>query len=163
MGFQSTVGLNQAFGVAGEIVSQGPIRSQPFTLVSTPNANVIGNAFSVVSEGVAKVGGTGDFAGILINPKSYATAGASTGTLDPTLTLPDQSIGELLSMGEVLIPVSNSAKVGNRVAYNNTNGALLAIMDSASSAGAGYTFVPNAKISRYDLPSAGLGVVTLTN
>ena len=62
--FQNSISKQQGFGVVGEFTTISPRKVYPYSLVSTPNANTIGNAFSVVSEGTATVGGTGVFAGI---------------------------------------------------------------------------------------------------
>ena len=130
MGFQSTVGLNQAFGIQGELYANSPSRAQSMTLVSTPNANTIGNAFTVSSEGIATVGGTGVFAGILANPKVYAGA-----TLTATMVLADQTQGELVTMGELTVYLNSAAAIGNKVVYNTTSGALSAVPELASFTG----------------------------
>lgn len=238
MSVQSSVSKNQGFGVVGEVFTNGPLRSEAFNLASTPQVNTIGNAFTVVSEGVATVGGTGQFAGILVNPKHYATSGTTAGgTLTPTLVLPDNTNAELLRMGEIIVSLGSAADIGDKVVYNTTTGALSAVpattvftgtIDDGAAPGAGtvltvtavtqgtiavgqiisgtgitagtritalgtgtggtgtYTvsisqevasttisadnvagsgkaFVPNAKVSRYELSGAGLGVITLTN
>jgi hypothetical protein len=237
MSFQTTISSSQAFGVKGELILSSPIRATPYNLVSTPNLNTVGNAFTVSSEGVATVGGTGVFAGILVNPKHYATSGTVSGTLEPTMVLPDNSIGELLTMGDIVAYINSAAAIGDNVVYDTTTGALSAVaptavftgtiddgaapgagtvltvtavtkgaisvgqlisgtgitqgtyisalgtgtggtgtytvsvsqevasvtISAANGAGSGKAFVPNAKITRYTLASAGLGVVTLTN
>ena len=126
MGFQSSVSDAQGFGVVGEIFSNSPFRSKPYTLVSTPQANVFGKAFTVTSEGIAQAGGTGFFAGILINPKNHALSG-----LTASLVLPDKTEGELLTMGEVVVSLGASASIGNKVTYNTTTGALSSAVETA--------------------------------
>lgn len=136
MSFQSTVSLNQAFGVQGELILSGAHRAAPYNLVSTPNLNTVGNAFTVSSEGVATVGGTGVFAGILVNPKHYATSGTTAGTLQPTLVLPDNSIGELLTFGEIVAYINSAANIGDNVVYDTTTGALSAVAPATVVTGA---------------------------
>lgn len=126
MGFQSTVSLKQGFGVVGELMLDGPVRAAPYTLVSADASyNVVGRAFTVTSEGVAAAGGTGDFAGILVNPKHYASYGTTAGgTLAPTLTLANNALGECLTMGEIIVALPGAAAIGDKVTYNTTTGVL---------------------------------------
>ena len=111
MNFQSTVRDDIATGVVGEIAFDGPTRARPYILDSggaTPNT--VGNAFTVVTGTDDKAGagaiGAGAFAGILINPKSYALVGTPTNTLAPSLDLPDETPAELLTMGTVFVDVT---------------------------------------------------------
>lgn len=125
MAFQSTVNTSVAAGVVGDPAFEGPVRSQPYVLNSADAAyNVIGRAFTVDSEGVAKAGGTGVFAGILANPKVYPLRGDTSGTLNPVLTLPNAAKGELVTMGELFVALPAAANIGDRVAYDTTTGAL---------------------------------------
>lgn len=127
MGFQTTVRKVLAAGIPGELYSQGPVRAAPFTLVSTPNENKIGNAFTVSAEGVATVGGSGAFAGILGFPKSYAMRGTAGDSLAATLVLPDNAEGELVTMGEMYATINSAAAIGDKVVYDTTTGALSAV------------------------------------
>lgn len=151
MGFQAAVGVNQGFGIAGEIFSSSPTRAKPYTLTSANNT--FGLAYTVASEGNATLGGTGAFAGILINPKARVVNG-----LAASLTAPQYTIGELCTMGEVIVNLTTSANIGDLVKYNNTTGALL-----AGVAAGGETQIANAKVVRYALAGAGLAVIELTN
>jgi hypothetical protein len=141
--FQTTVNINNALGVVGELAFDGPRRATPYNLVSTPVANVIGNAFTIVSgdnpdttlgstnAGTATAGGTGAFAGILVSPKEYASLGGATGPLSPTITLNDNTIGQLLSMGEVFVYLPGPAKTGDLVTYDPLTGNLNSITPTA--------------------------------
>lgn len=150
-GFQSTINYNQALGVTGEIARSGPQRALPYNLVSTPNANVIGNAFSVTNggdpspsanapnAGQAAVGlSSGSiFAGILISPKEYASFGGSGGPLTPTLTLADNTIGYLMTMGFIAVSLTTANNnVGNAVYADPTTGALGSYAPAAAFTGA---------------------------
>lgn len=160
MGFQSTVSLNQGFGVVGELVFDGPVRAEPFILNSADAAyNVVGRAFTVTSQGVAAAGGTGAFAGIMVNPKHYASYGTTAGgTLAPTLTLANNATAEMLRMGEIIVSLPGAAAIGDAVKYNTTTGVL-----GTGAPGAGEAAVPNAKVSRFTVSGAGLAVIVLTN
>lgn len=157
MPFQGTVNTTQGFGVIGEIFTDSPTRAKSYILNSA--ANPIGNAYTISSEGVVVLGGTGVFAGILVDPKTYALKGTTSGTLTPTLTLPQYTQGELLTMGEIIVYLNSaSAAIGDGVYYDNTTGALY-----AGTASTGQTQVPNCKVSRYTLSAAGLATIELTN
>lgn len=157
MPFQSTVNLTQGFGVVGELFTESPKRLKSYILNSA--SNPIGYAYTVASEGVAVLGGTGVFAGILANPKTYALKGTTSGTLTPTLNLQQYEQGELCTMGEIIVYLNSAtAAIGAGVYYDNTTGALY-----AGTASAGQTQIPNCKVSRYALTAAGLAVIELTN
>lgn len=139
MPFQSTVNIFPAFGVVGELAFDGPLRAAPYNLQSSGIPNKIGYAFTRTSDAnpdpatdssnaaVARVGGSGLFAGILVNPKSYASFGGSTGPLSPTLVLADYTIGELLIMGEIFVYLPGPAAQGDFVTYDPSTGALNSI------------------------------------
>lgn len=138
--FQSTVNIDTALGIPGELSSDGPIRSKPYNLYSAGVPNLVGNAFTITDNanpdasgasanaGTAKVGGTGIFAGILGMPKNYASYGTTTGgPLAPTLALADYSIGELISMGEMFVYLPGPANAGDLVTYDPLTGNLNSI------------------------------------
>jgi len=165
MSVQTSVSQSQGFGVAGELFTNGPTRAKPYNLVSTPNLNTIGNAFTVSSEGVATVGGTGAFAGILVNPKHYASYGTTAGgTLAPTLVLPDNAIGELLTMGEIIVSLASAANIDDAVVYDTTTGALSAVAAEAVFTGAIALDTPQAVVTgTIDNGAAAIGdVLTVT-
>lgn len=138
--FQQSVNIYEAFGVPGEIFFDGPIRSKKYTLYSNGTPNIVGYAFTNSTAAnpnpvagspngaIATVGGTGIFAGILANPKSYAANGTTAGgPLAATLTLPDYYEGELLDMGEICVSLPTPANPGDLVCYNSATGALSSI------------------------------------
>lgn len=137
MSLQSAVNIYNALGIPGDVAFSGPIRSQPANIDSNGSEpNVIGYAYTITAQSnpdpvgdapnaiTAQVGGTGTFAGILINSKEYASFGTTAGPLEPTLNLPDNSLGELMFMGEVYVEIPGAAVIGDLVYYDNTTGAL---------------------------------------
>lgn len=138
-GFQSSVNYYNAPGVVGDFAFSGPTRAVPYNLYSSGTANKIGNAFTISSggnpdsstsspnAGTATVGGTGVFAGILVNSKEYSNIGTSAGALTPNQTLPDYSIGSLLIMGEVWVNIDNQPNVGDLVTYDPADGSISSI------------------------------------
>lgn len=160
MGFQSNVYLNQGFGVVGEIVFEGPLRATAGVIKGAdPTLNVVGRAFTIdVADGAYTAGGTGVFGGILSNPKALSTSGtAAGGALAPTLTVPNGTVGEFVTMGEIVVALSNAANIGDGVYFTNATGAL-----SAGTASTGQTQIANAKVVRFSNAAAGLAVVSLT-
>lgn len=132
MPLQTSVNLDQALGVVGELRTDAPWRAAPFILNSADASyNVFGRAFTVSSEGVAAAGGTGVFAGILIDPKQHVTAGTvADGALAPNLVLRNAEVASLLQMGEVIVAVAGAAVIGDRVYYDNTTGILGTVSDA---------------------------------
>lgn len=164
---QSSVAYNLSLGVVGEFYDDSPRRVRPANIVSSSAANnVIGRVFTITTLGSAdgtstatvQAGGTGTFAGILVGPKEHATSGTTAGTLQPTLTLPNYTIGQLATMGSIIVPLDAAADDTSALKYNNTTGVI-----GVGSAGAGETAIPNAKVIRFATAAAGLGVIQLTN
>ena len=166
--FQSTVNIDSGFGVPGELIVDGPQRVESLTLDSA--GGTIGYAFTksnttnVATQGGTIVAGTNVFAGILVNPKSYASYGPTSGTLDPTLALPANSQGEFLTMGTIVVTLVGTAEIGDIIQYNTTTGVLSAVAPGTATPTAGNAFVPNAVVWKYPLSTAGgLTAIRLTN
>lgn len=100
---------------------------------------IIGNAFTVVSKNpnIAIMGGTGKFAGILVNPDQQIVYKGLT----PTLQVPDGVIGELCVSGYIWVALSNASNVGDTIYYTNATGAL-----SSGTAGGSQTQIKGAKV-----------------
>lgn len=135
MTLQSTVALNQGFGVVGEILFDGPTRAQPgVTKVGSATAAdlVVGRAFTIdPADGLFQPGGLFVFGGILANPKGLASIGTvAGGPLAPTLVIAAGTIGEFVTMGELCVTLANAAPIGAGVVYANTTGILSALADS---------------------------------
>lgn len=137
---QTSVEIYNAAGIQGDIAFDGPMRAGSYNLYSAGVPNVVGYAYTVVSggnpnpsqaagnAGTAKVGGTGVFAGILINPKEYPLRGTvAGGPLAASLVLPDYAIGDLMIMGEVWVDLPGGASVGDLVTFDPLTGALNSI------------------------------------
>ena len=170
--FQSTVRIDQPTGVIGEIIFSGPMRAQTGILSSTSAANnVIGRAFRHIAGNDTDftADAAGVFAGILVNPKVYATSGPTTGTLDPTLLLSNETQAEFLTMGTIIVDLSQDApsdgrrNIGDEIWYQDTTGILVGV-EAGTATVAGYTQVPNAVITNRNVDSdPGLAIITLTN
>ena len=104
-------------------------------------APFIGRAFTTSSANVndAVCGGTGVFAGILVSPHEMVTNG-----LDATLEVAENAIGELATMGHVVVKSTTAVSVGYVCAFNKTTGELAAY-DAAGSVPATHTLIANAQ------------------
>lgn len=145
MGFQKSINIFTALGVPGELSFDGPIRSKSYILFSSGTANLVGNAYTVSAQPnvdpvgnsslspTAQVGGSGVFAGILVNPKAYAAVGTTAlGPLAPTLQVPDYTQAELLDMGEVFVNLPGPANIGDLVTFDPLTGNLNSITPTSS-------------------------------
>lgn len=161
MTFQTTVSRFSGFGVPGELYNDSPTRSQSYILNSTSSSlNIIGSTvFTVVSEGIAEAGGTGAFAGFLVDPKQYALFASGGQTLTPTLVLPNNTQADLLSMGTIVVTLPAAAAIGDVVIYNTTTGAISTVTPGTSP-GSGNAYA-NAFVDYYTVTGAGLAVITV--
>lgn len=107
---------------------------------------VIARAFTVSASDPKKaiVGGTGVFAGILVDPKAYPHFGVAGDPLGATLSLPAGIIGDLATMGHILVPVAADVSVGYQAQYNQTTGEISGV-SKGSSASAGCSLIPNSQ------------------
>lgn len=146
---QTSVTIYNALGIPGDIAFDGPMRARAYNLFSNGTPNVVGYAYTVSSganpnpataagnAGTATVGGSGIFAGILINPKEYPGRGNATigGALASTLILPDYSIGDLMTLGEIFVNLPGPANVGDLITYDPATGALNSIAPTVNFTG----------------------------
>ena len=156
MAFQSNVRQFMTSGVVGEVVLDGAIRSRGVILNSTNEANnVVGRALTYSNanaDGVrVEAGGTGVFAGILTHSKQYAALGTQAGgALAPTLTIPNNSQVEATYFAtgvyvELTCNQNQVISIGDKVAFNQTNGVLIAF-PANQNAPAGHTEIVGARV-----------------
>ena len=164
--FQSTINITLGFGIPGELITDGPQRADSLILDAT--GGTIGFAFTksnttnIATMGGAIVPGSSVFAGILTNPKNYASRGAvGGGTLDPNMYLYGNSQGSFLTMGTIVVNIVGSANIGDLVQYNNTTGVLSAVVPGGTVT-AGNTFIPNCVIWNYPTSATGLTAIRIT-
>lgn len=172
--FQQSVRTQQTAFFTGNIVKDGPIRSNSLVLNTQgppldPVNNLIGNAFTYIAgvDGEAQAGGAAPlvFAGILVGPNQYSSDGTTTDPLAPTLLLSNGMVGDILYMGIISIVLidnasGNNGTVGDYVVYNELTGALSSNGLSAV-APVGAVLVPNAQITGFNLTTPGLAEITL--
>jgi hypothetical protein len=103
------------------------------------------------------------FAGILVNPKSYASYGAVGGApLDPTLFLGPNTQGEFMTMGTIVVTLVGAANIGDLVQYNTTTGVLSTVAPGAS-ATTGNALIPNCVVWNYPTSGTGLAAIRITD
>jgi hypothetical protein len=165
--FQSGVNIALGFGIPGELIVDGPQRVDVLTLDG--DGGTIGLAFTksnttnVATQGGEIVDGTSVFAGILVNPKVYASFGAPGGNpLDPTMFLAPDSQGEFLTMGTIVVTMNGAANIGDIVFYQETTGQLYA-GTPGSAPGAGFALIPNAVVWNYTISATGLTAIRITD
>lgn len=133
MAFQTTSNFFTAPAVPGEVVFLGPAPRVESRIINSSAAtpNTFGYVATELTGGdvqlgaSARIGGTGVFAGILIQPKAAATFGTSAGgPLAATLDLPDNATGSVLKFGTVAVVLPNASAIGDVVTYNTTTGAI---------------------------------------
>jgi len=160
---QTSVALQQGFGVPGELYTDAPFYIQPFTLVSAlASYNVIGaTACTITSQGVAQAGsgGTFGYAGILVNPKQQQLLGDGSNPLNPSSTVPNNTQVACVTMGTIVATITTTANIGDLVVFDNTTGALSTIAPGANlPTGKSFAY---AFVDRYTVSVAGLAVLTL--
>lgn len=133
--------------------------------MSVSGSTLEGGALSTVLPTVARVftagaedneaviGGEGAFRGVLVGPKQYA----NYMNLEATMSLPDGSIGQLATMGHILVKVGNAVSPDDVAVYNNVTGEISGI-EASGSAPEGSAKIPNSK---FILRSAAAGEVAI--
>lgn len=169
MAFQNKVNIEQGFGVPGDIHLDSPMRTESLIIDSKgANPNVVGYAFTKDAKtNIAQVGGTVAsgrvFAGILVNSKEYPSYGTAKGALEPSLAIADNTHGDFMTMGDVVVRVTTKCDIGDLVAYDTTTGELSTVAAGGSASG-GKALIPNAVVYRYPVTgNGGLTVIRLTN
>jgi hypothetical protein len=149
MAFPSTVISDLVSGIPGEIAFDAPYTGITAIVDTTTEANnVFGRAFTYNNEAVESVqaGGTGLFAGLMVNPKAHAI-----NMLDATTdSVSNGRVSEFCVGGEVyvLLSAGTAVTIGDPVYFVNADGTL-----GAGTAAAGQTQIAGATVVRHN-PSA---------
>lgn len=106
----------------------------------------------------AVIGGTGAFRGVLVGPKQYA----NYMNLEATMSLPDGSIGQLATMGHILVKVGNAVSPDDVAVYNNVTGEISGI-EASGSAPAGSTKISNSKFILRSAAAGETAILELTD
>ena len=153
MSFQKSVNFSQAVGQPGDFYDATPRRVTAYKLTGidadTPG---IGRVFTLDASGNPQRGGTGPFAGILVNPMSLARQG-----LDPTQAVNQGTNGELADMGRIIVLTKGAAKPGQPVLYDTATGEIA----GTGEAGSGTAVIPAAAFAVMAAEAGGAAVVQL--
>lgn len=123
---QTLINFNVAAGLPGTVAYDVPVYSQnriiDSSVLGIPNS--VGYAYTETVVGgvaVATAGGTGEFAGILIEPKAYSNP-AVAGTSNYAIA--NGSVGHLLNHGAVFVAVPAACAIGDEVLFSQATGAI---------------------------------------
>ena len=133
---QTQVNFGLPVGIPGEVAYNVPVQAQTRIITSSGQAQTFGFAFTEVSAGVAMVGGTGEFAGILFEPKAYSNAGTSAGPLTTNYSLPDGVLANLGRYGAFFFAAGAACNIGDSILFSQATGALSTQPRSAAFTGA---------------------------
>lgn len=162
--FQSSVFINQGFGVPGELYTDAPYVVLPYLIDSAEAAyNIIGaTACTITSQGICQAGSAGPygFAGILVDPKDVALFGAGGIPLNPTLTVPNFTQVECLVEGMVIVTLPAAANIGDYVIFDNATGALSTITPETPLP-SGKTYA-NAQVAYYTQGISGSALAVIS-
>lgn len=142
---QNQVNSKQAFGLVGSFYDDSPRRVAPYTIKTNPDAQgsalAVGGAYTTTSATptVAIIGGEGIFAGILVSPHEMVAQ-----TLAPSMAVVSGTIGQLCTMGHVVVKAENAVNVGYVAAYNNTTGEIAGYANTGAIPET-HTAIPNGK------------------
>ena len=139
--FQQTINIYNALGIVGDLAfADGGERAIGATINSSgATPNLFGNYFTqsayataepagaAPNGAVCQAGGTGPLGGILSNPKANALYGTSTNPLGASLSLPDNTVGQLLQRGYVFVNLPGPANPEDLVTYDPLTGNLNSI------------------------------------
>lgn len=109
-----------------------------------------------VTNGQAKIGGTGVFAGVLVNPKMYA----NYADLNATLELPNGIQGGLCTFGHVYVKTASSFAPGYVAAFNKATGVINAYVN-AEAIPDSFTQIANAKFIKVSGDAGQLAILQL--
>ena len=152
-----TAGNSVALAATGSAMTASGSTLEGGTLSSVlPTVARVFTAGSADNEAV--IGGEGAFRGILVGPKQYANYLNFTATM----TLPDGTIGQLATMGHILVAVANAVSPDDVAVYNNVTGEISGI-GASGSAPEGSTKIPNSKFILRSAAAGETAVLELTN
>lgn len=155
---QTSVNQYQVLGVPGEFADDSPSRVTPYACVANSSAQpTVGCVFTQgTADNEAKVGGSGTYLGVLVEPKQYANY---NGDLSATLAVKPGTIGEICSMGHIFVKSPTAFAPGYLAEYEPATGVISAIEDTLSSATA--VQIPAARFIKISGGANSVGILEL--
>ena len=154
---QTQVNKFQVIGVPGEFADDSPSRVTPFACLANSTAQpTVGYVFTQgTADNEAKVGGSGTYLGVLVEPKQYA----NYNNLNASLEVKPGTNGEICSMGHIFVKSATAFKPGYLAEYEPATGAISAIEDTLSTATA--VQIPAARFIKVSGGANGVGILEL--
>lgn len=154
---QTSVNKYQVIGVPGEFADDSPSRVTPFACLANSTAQpTVGYVFTQgTADNEAKVGGSGTYLGVLVEPKQYA----NYNNLNASLEVKPGTNGEICSMGHIFVKSATAFKPGYLAEYEPATGAISAIEDTLSTATA--VQIPAARFIKVSGGANGVGILEL--
>ena len=162
MTFQSTVRMDSATGIPGELAFDGPHRAESGTLstacvigFAVSQSNTDGTWAAGVQSGAKRIG-------LLINPKDKVLTGSAGNPLAPTVVLPANTPGTVCTMGQVwVLAATAGAKPGDAVYADNATGQIKTAVPGAA-APATSTLIPGAWVAPLPIGVTVPGLLVIT-
>lgn len=154
---QTSVNKYQVIGVPGEFADDSPSRVTPFACLANSTAQpTVGYVFTQgTADNEAKVGGSGTYLGVLVEPKQYA----NYNNLNASLEVKPGTNGEICSMGHIFVKSATAFEPGYLAEYEPATGAISAIEDTLSTATA--VQIPAARFIKVSGGANGVGILEL--
>lgn len=154
---QTSVNKYQVIGVPGEFADDSPSRVTPFACLANSTAQpTVGYVFTQgTADNEAKVGGSGAYLGVLVEPKQYA----NYNNLNASLEVKPGTNGEICSMGHIFVKSATAFQPGYLAEYEPATGAISAIEDTLSTATA--VQIPAARFIKVSGGANGVGILEL--
>lgn len=154
-----------AIQIGQTVAGSGVTTNTTITAYGTGTGGVgtytVSTSQTVASEALTTSGGINRvLAGLMVTPKEATLWGTTSGTLAPTLVIPDNAQAEFATMGDYVVTIPNACNIGDLFAYNVTTGALATYAPSGTPP-AGCAAIPNAIIYRYAITASGGGVTVM--
>lgn len=159
MSLQKIVNNQLALGIPGSFYDTTPRRVHPYVVVANGTAKpAFGLVVTKDVNGNAQPGGTGEFLGVICDPKSTPLYGGIAASLEiPVGTaVPVCSFGHLVVTSTDAVVAESSLPV-----YNTDTGVISAVPAGSGSAGTGNEFIPNAKFKYVDAAAGKVCVLEL--
>lgn len=154
---QTSVNKYQVIGIPGEFADDSPSRVTPFACLANSTAQpTVGYVFTQgTADNEAKVGGSGAYLGVLVEPKQYA----NYNNLNASLEVKPGTNGEICSMGHIFVKSATAFKPGYLAEYEPATGAISAIEDTLSTATA--VQIPAARFIKVSGSVNDIGILEL--
>lgn len=141
MGFQQIMYLDQGSGIPGaRYVGDLQVQVMAYTLNSTDQTqNIYGRAFTFNGDLLVQAGGTGVFAGFMVNPKQTPLFGTLGNPLAASAVVPNNYQAEFAIKGPFWVYLPDVANVGDQICFSHTDGHLVTVARNIAPP-AGYSF-----------------------